>query len=72
MRVCMCVCLCVCVVRRGGWGVGGGLSDTLPFTLSARGLPRTMHVSLSKSIMGLRFRFAGAHSGDSWTLTTSV
>lgn len=34
---------------------GGGLSDTLSFSLSAKGLPHTMHVSLSKSIMGLRF-----------------
>lgn len=28
--------------------------DTLRFSLNARGLPHTMHVSLSKSIMGLR------------------
>ena len=70
MCVCVCVCVgvCVCGCRRGG----GGLSDTLPFTLSAKGLPRTMHVSLSKSIMRLRFRFAGAHTGYSWTLVNGV
>lgn len=53
---------------------GGGLSDTLPFSLNARGLPHTMHVSLSKSIMGLRFTSlssdvgAQAHWGDWHTL----
>lgn len=34
---------------------GGGLLDSLPSSLKARGLPHAMHVSLSKSIMGLRF-----------------